>query len=222
MAWRCCAQLSDRGLPRAGFSQTRLRSVILISNTLHIKGQAMLRQAAVWTALVVLAICTLAGCSKPPYLVPGLTLPPGATVTMQKPRQHTFPAQPPSRQAFSFESVFISFDCTQNWDQVSQHIRQCLQRAGLRETTKDMLAAFNQRVAGSEEGLEELVPVLQEPLDSGKPSSGGPSSNLFSKMRFYEKTGQYSVTISDMSSTIGGSIPGTYCYVMQIIKYHKL
>jgi hypothetical protein len=185
---------------------------------MFIKGHVMLRPAAIWTALFILVACALAGCSKPPYLVPGLKLPPGATVVMRKERQLSYPAQPPSNQAYTAQCVNVYFDCQEDWAQVSQYFNQCMQRAGIPDTTTTVQSALDNNSDGEKEGLEELDSELQEPPDGGKSSSRDALAN----MRFYEKPLKYRIILSDLSAALGGSTPGTHSYGLMIMRYHKL
>lgn len=186
----------------------------------------MQRQAAVWTALVALAACTLAGCSKPPYLVPGLTLPPGAIHVQRIPR--TFPASTPSGSVTKGETISVLFDCPGDWVRVSDHIDRCMRRAGIPDITQKVQSQLNQNSSGDEEGLEELNPILQELPESGKTPSGNTTWNF----RYYQKPLKFNVYLLDMDSMVGKdparvppglsfSATGTHAYVLGVTAYYK-
>lgn len=106
-------------------------------------------------------------------------------------------------------SLNVSFNCPGGWDVVSQHVDQCMLKAGYKETG----AGLRQRASSGSnenEGLDELNPVLHDP-DSGDESSS--NMDWLNNMRMYEKQGgRYKVTLQNfgaMMAAYANSTPGS-------------
>jgi hypothetical protein len=108
----------------------------------------MLSRVAVNTVLWILALSALSACGKPKYVIPGLSLPPGSTVI----KQHY-------RGRLKDGGINLTFNCPGGWDYVYQYIDKCLLEAGFSEVTENSTKTRND----SEEGLEELNPVMKDP-----------------------------------------------------------
>jgi hypothetical protein len=130
-----------------------------------------------WTVLCILALCALNSCAKPKYIIPGLTLPPGATVIK---------SNDSLIKGNTIRHVYIWFNCPGGWDVVTQHVDKCMRRAGYRDITADILQAGRNARSGNEEGFEELNPVLSEPDSPDQATEDGIIAKYF---RYYGKQG---------------------------------
>jgi hypothetical protein len=135
---------------------------------------------AAWTVLCILALCALNACAKPKYIIPGLTLPPSATVVKFTNVPH---------KGSSGREVFIEFNCQGGWDVVLRHVDQCMLKAGYRNVTADIIESERESRSGNGEGFEELNPVMAEPDSPDEVQKYTDEAKCF---RLYRKQGSKS------------------------------
>jgi hypothetical protein len=158
-----------------------------------IAGGWMARHKAAVVLCGICAVLSLTACAKPQYIVPGLTLPPGATVVTQKFRA-------PANRGF-----VLTFDCPGGWDVVDLHISGCLKRAGFKAAS-----AYYDPVGNQNEGLEELDPVLADTADPGATTI---KENYYQHTRYFRKQGyfvvlQLSAVTGDLNDETSTGMPG--------------
>jgi hypothetical protein len=143
------------------------------------------------TCVLLACLLVLNSCAKAEFLLNGISLPPGSTVTNKVTGKMDNGAQPPISMPMGMpgmpsmqncEYVTVSFTNSGGWGAVTSHFDSQLGRLGFADTMKSLGGA------------------------AAMPQAGG----FLESMRMYSKNGnKVSVMLMDMSGILGGvSLPG--------------
>jgi hypothetical protein len=132
---------------------------------------------------LVVVLLSIASCAQPKYLVKGLTLPAGATVTNEMESKQISMQIPMMGEVD--KAITINFDCSSDWDAIVSHINQSM----------------------SKEGYEESFSQLNNMFPGGQ--SNPMQDQVMSSMRMWSKAGgKHQVMLMNNKAMLGAAGSG--------------
>ncbi len=141
--------------------------------------------------LITFSVCTLSACAKPQYIIPGLTLPPGAVIMKHR------DIAPNRLIGNKIRVVDLWFNCPAGWEAVETHVDRCMRKAGYRDVTGAVIKLIqDSRKAKELEDPDESSKWPIDRIDSGSPEEAQEAEDTAMYWHFYKKEGsQYQVVL---------------------------